>query len=156
MRIWMDYGTFYVHLGEWTGTNAHDDVSTFEFTTRGELMEWNPHGTITVSSGMRMGELTVNVSVTADSPAPAVLLEDQELDEITVRPTGRRISLTGFTDGYDVDAELPESTSGLYRVRLVATGRAMDLEEPDERFDFLIWPVTSEEPRELRQLKMLS
>lgn len=156
MRIWTDYATFYLHLGAWTGTNAYDEVSTFEFLSRGELMEWHPNGTMTVSTGMQIGELEVAVHVSETSPGAVALLADQELDELTVRPSGRGISLTGFDNSYPVDVELPESASGLYRVRLVATGRAMDLDEPDERFDFFIWPVPSEEPRELRQLKMLA
>lgn len=142
----VQYGTFAVALGQWTGDDPTDIFQVFP-AEEGHLIAWNS-GVVTVSTGTRLGIVALRVRVHATPPAPPTLSGDDELEEVSVTPLGRAITIMGFDTSYEASDTLPSSASGNYRVRCIASGRAPDDEDPDESFLLEIWPTDAKEQAE--------
>ena len=153
-RIFIDYGSFTVLIGESTSGDPYGFVTGDEISARGHLIAWRA-GTLTVATAQRFGTLPVDVTVSESEPSPPQLGEDDELDEITIKPRGRDIIVTGFDDSVCLEDPLPASPSGYYRARMIASGRVMDAEEPVERYHLHLWPCEPIHSRVTLQVKHL-
>ncbi|MBF4459420.1 hypothetical protein [Pseudoclavibacter sp. VKM Ac-2867] len=141
----VQYGTFVVGIGDWTGADIAVAIGAYP-PAEGHIVAWDS-GVLTVATGIRVGVVSVTVSALAGPPLDESLPEGRELDELTVRPSGKQLVLMGFDDSFDLEVSLAESHAGLYRVRCVAQGRDPEADEPDEQFHVSIWPATKEKPR---------
>ncbi|WP_394254786.1 hypothetical protein [Pseudoclavibacter helvolus] len=152
-RLLIDYGSFTVSIGESNSGDPYDFVTGDEISARGHLIAWRA-GTLTVATAQHFGELIVEVTVSEEAPRAAELGEDDELDEITIKPRGREVVVAGFAgDTSEICDPLPESPSGFYRARMIASGRVMDAEEPNERYHLHLWPCEPAHPRVTLQVQ---
>lgn len=154
-RIFVDYGFFTVSIGENTSPIPYEFSVIPDPKAHDQLVAWRP-GELTVSTAMRFGELPVDVTASEAEPPPVELGDNDELDEITIRPRGNEVIVAGFAwDTSQVCDPLPESPSGFYRARMIATDRVMDVDEPTERFHLYLWPCQPGHSRVTRQVKHL-
>ena len=127
MKIFIQYGSFTVHVGLPDGPPSETDA--LDVMEAHHLMEWSA-GAFLIATGMQVGELTLNLTMLNEQPPLASLEENQELDEVTFRPNGTALVVIGFDMSEPVSEVLPHSATGLYRARLIATGRETDASDP--------------------------
>lgn len=154
MLVDVQYGSFTVGFGDWTGPDNPDEYLRFP-AEHGWIIDW-AYGALTIATGLHVGDVDVDIRVLQSDPGPAHLAPAQELDEMSIETHGTRIVVQGFDWGHELPERLPASSSGVYRVRCIATNRERDEPVAIERFQVSIWPTGSALPRSERQLKNMS